>query len=124
VVGESVDRKEDRRLITGKGSFTIDVKLPDELFVSFIRSPYAHARIKSVNVSKDRDDFFVFFDADLQKDLPVISIWPGTPAPPFPLLARGEVLYSGQLVAAVVARSKALAEDRAGYRATRSCCKF
>src|ERR1700674_5665771 len=92
--------------------FTIDVKLQDELYISFIRSPYAHARIRSTKVSrKPEDDFFIFFDADLQKDLPVISIWPGTPAPTFPLLARGEVLYSGQLVAVVAARSKALAED-------------
>jgi len=112
LVGESIDRKEDRRLITGKGSFTIDISLQDELYVSFLRSPYAHARVRSTNVNNNSEiNFFAFFDSDIQKDLPMISTWPGTPEPPFPLLARGEVLYSGQLVAAVVASSKALAED-------------
>jgi aerobic carbon-monoxide dehydrogenase large subunit len=112
LVGQSVHRKEDRRLITGKGLYTIDVKLQDELYISFVRSPYTHALIRSTKVKRDLDkDSFVFFDGDLNKDLPIISFWPGTPAPPFPLLARGEVLYSGQLVAAVVASSKALAED-------------
>jgi aerobic carbon-monoxide dehydrogenase large subunit len=113
LIGESLDRKEDRRLITGNGKYTIDVNLPDQLFIYFVRSPYAHARIAATEVNKNNDNFFVFFDSDLQKDLPVISIWPGTPSPPFPLLARGEVLYAGQLVAAVVATSKALAEDAA-----------
>ncbi|MDA4131025.1 MAG: xanthine dehydrogenase family protein molybdopterin-binding subunit, partial [Thaumarchaeota archaeon] len=113
LVGESVGRKEDRRLVTGKGSFTIDIKQPGELYVYFVRSPYAHARIKSAKVNKGDEAFFAFFDDDVKKDLPVISIWPGTPAPRFPLLARGEVLYAGQLVAAVVAGSRALAEDAA-----------
>jgi aerobic carbon-monoxide dehydrogenase large subunit len=112
IVGESPDRKEDPRLISGKGNFTIDVKLPGTLYVTFLRSPYAHARIRSTNIRKSTEDnFSVFFDGDFGKDLPILSSWPGTPEPPFPLLARGEVLYCGQLVAAVVAPSPGLAED-------------
>ena len=106
-----MERKEDPRLITGKGTFTIDVKVPDALYVTFLRSPYAHARIRSTKIKSRENNFSVFFDSDFGKDLPVTSIWPGTPEPPFPLLARGEVLYCGQLVAAVVAETPALAED-------------
>ncbi len=112
LVGESLERKEGPRLVTGKGTFTIDVKIPDELYVAFLRSPYAHARIKSAKASKSSDaGFSIFFDDDFGKDLPMLSSWPGTPEPPFPLLARGAVLYYGQLVAAAVAASPALAED-------------
>ncbi|HYB04227.1 MAG TPA: xanthine dehydrogenase family protein molybdopterin-binding subunit, partial [Nitrososphaerales archaeon] len=111
LIGKSLDRKEDPRLVTGKGAFTIDVKVPDTLYATFLRSPYAHARIRSTKIKGRENNFSVFFDADFGKDLPVTSIWPGTPEPPFPLLARGEVLYCGQLVAAVVAESPALAED-------------
>ena len=113
MLGDSPLRKEDVRLLTGKGSFTIDTNLPGELCISFVRSPYAHARITSAKAHNEDNSFFVFFDRDVKKDLPMISIWPGTPAPPFPLLARGEVCYAGQLVAAVVASSRALAEDAA-----------
>ena len=93
LLGESPLRKEDKRLLTGRGSFTIDTRLQGELHISFVRSPYAHARIISTKVGNDDNSFSAFFDSNIQKDLPVISIWPGTPAPPFPLLARGEVLY-------------------------------
>jgi carbon-monoxide dehydrogenase large subunit len=110
LIGDSPLRKEDLRLLTGKGSFTIDTKLPGELYL-LRTQPYARARITSRKVHNADDTFYVFFDDGLKKDLPMISIWPGTPAPSFPLLARGEVFYAGQLVAAAVASSRALVED-------------
>ena len=51
-MGARIKRKEDPRLITGSGVFTGDIKLPGMQYVAFVRSPYAHARIKSIDVSK------------------------------------------------------------------------
>ena len=48
-VGQQVTRIEDTRLITGKGKFTDDLKLPDMVYGVFLRSPYAHAKITSIN---------------------------------------------------------------------------
>src|SRR5271155_4154887 len=47
-IGKSVLRKEDRRLLTGKGEFIADLKLPEMLHAAFVRSQVAHGRIKSV----------------------------------------------------------------------------
>ena len=51
-VGQRLKRKEDIRLITGRGRFIDDMKLPGMHFVALLRSPYAHARIKSIDSSK------------------------------------------------------------------------
>ena len=50
-VGASVKRKEDNRFITGKGRFTDDIQLLNMTYVSIIRSPHAHAKIKSIDIS-------------------------------------------------------------------------
>ena len=51
-VGTSLLRKEDARFIRGQGSYVDDIKLPGMLFGAIVRSPYAHARIKSIDKSK------------------------------------------------------------------------
>ena len=51
-VGQPVTRIEDVRFITGKGQFTDDLKLPEMLYGAFVRSPYAHADIKSINIDE------------------------------------------------------------------------
>ena len=51
-MGTSRGRKEDARFIRGKGSYVDDIKLPGMLFGAIVRSPYAHARIKSIDKSK------------------------------------------------------------------------
>ena len=51
-IGQNVPRKEDKRLVQGEGVFFDDVKRHEMGYVQFVRSPYAHARIKSVDVSK------------------------------------------------------------------------
>ena len=51
-VGASRLRKEDARFIRGQGSYVDDIKLPGMLFGAIVRSPYAHARIKSIDKSK------------------------------------------------------------------------
>src|SRR5262247_2553187 len=52
--GASIKRREDPRFITGKGNYTDDVKLPGMTYAAFVRSPHAHARIKSINASAAR----------------------------------------------------------------------
>ncbi|MBX6343304.1 MAG: hypothetical protein IRY97_12655, partial [Thermomicrobiaceae bacterium] len=52
--GASVKRREDPRMITGKGSYTDDIRLPGTLALALVRSPYPHARIRGIDVSKAR----------------------------------------------------------------------
>ena len=49
-IGKPVRRKEDMRLLTGAGSFTDDVNFPDQTYAIFVRSPHAHARIRTIEV--------------------------------------------------------------------------
>jgi aerobic carbon-monoxide dehydrogenase large subunit len=51
-MGSPIKRKEDPMLIRGRGNYVDDIKLPGMLFLDFVRSPYAHAKIKSINAEK------------------------------------------------------------------------
>ena len=51
-IGASVRRKEDHRFITGAGHYTDDIDRPGQAYAYFVRSPHAHARIRSVNKSQ------------------------------------------------------------------------
>ena len=48
--GSSIKRREDSRMITGKGVYTDDVKLPGQTYAAFVRSPHAHARVRRVDL--------------------------------------------------------------------------
>ena len=50
-IGAAVRRKEDQRFLTGKGRYTADVQRPGQTHAYFVRSPHAHARIRSVDAS-------------------------------------------------------------------------
>ena len=50
-IGQSVKRREDNRFITGAGKYTDDIVLPGMTHAAFVRSPYAHAKITSINTS-------------------------------------------------------------------------
>ncbi len=50
-VGQAIPRKEENRLLRGRGKFADDIKLREMLYLKFVRSPYAHAKIVSVDVS-------------------------------------------------------------------------
>jgi carbon-monoxide dehydrogenase large subunit len=50
-IGKSVKRVEDKRFVTGHGRYTDDIVLPRQTYASFVRSPYAHARIVAVDIS-------------------------------------------------------------------------
>src|SRR2546427_13172313 len=54
VFGQSVLRTEDERFLTGRGNFVADMLPPGTVFAKFVRSPYAHARIRSINTAKAR----------------------------------------------------------------------
>ena len=54
LVGKKIRRREDPRLITGKGYYTDDMNLPGQTYMAVLRSPYGHARIRSINTDKAR----------------------------------------------------------------------
>ena len=117
-LGKARLRKEDARLLTGQTNWTDNIVLPGMLHMCFVRSPFAHARITSVDVSAARSmpgviaafsgaDF-----ADEQASLP--CAWPVTPdivIPPHPPMATEEVRYVGEAVAVVIARDRYTAAD-------------
>jgi carbon-monoxide dehydrogenase large subunit len=116
-VGEAPTRKEDHRLVTGSGRFVADIALPGTRDVAFLRSPHAHATIRAIDVSPALASEGVLhaFDgrrADFRDvELVALSGLPGFVATPVPPLAHDKVRYAGEPVAAVVADSRALAED-------------
>src|SRR5262249_58072026 len=93
-----------------------DIQLPGILHMAFLRSPYPHAKILSVQTSVAQamsGVVAVVTGDDLSERLhvPVMPLVPGMKIPPHPLLARGAVHAAGVPVAAVVAHSRALAQD-------------
>lgn len=116
-IGKSVKRREDPALITGRGRYTDDLQLPGMLYMAFARSPYAHARIKRIDVSKAAAAPGVraaFTGADIQEQLgslPVGWVLEDMKAPPHPPLAFEKVRYVGDAVAVIVAESRIAAED-------------
>ncbi|MCW2609719.1 MAG: aldehyde oxidase and xanthine dehydrogenase molybdopterin binding protein, partial [Cryptosporangiaceae bacterium] len=110
--------KEDARLIVGRTRWTDNITLPGMLHIAILRSPMAHARITSIDVSPALESPNVvaaFSGRDLaaeQGSLP--CAWPVTPdmvTPDHPALAVDEVHFSGEAVAVVVARDRASATD-------------
>ncbi|HXT92627.1 MAG TPA: molybdopterin cofactor-binding domain-containing protein [Trebonia sp.] len=119
-VGKARTRKEDARLITGQTNWTDNITLPGLVHVSFIRSPYAHARITAVDLSAARSApgvFAAYSGADFaaeQGSLP--CAWPVTEdivIPDHPPMAVDTVRYGGEIVACVVARDRYAAADAA-----------
>ena len=122
--GRSLKRFEDPRLVTGMGSFLDDINLPDMLHAYVLRSPHAHAIIKSVDVSAARNLSGVAAVltgeevAGVASGLPTGAIVWGQAldemnAPEQPILARDKVCYVGQPVAVVVAQEGHTARDAA-----------
>src|SRR5215469_13637599 len=113
--GAAVKRREDPRLITGKGVYTDDVKLPGMLHMSVLRSPYAHARIRSIDTSRARalkGVQAVYTNVDLEGKInPIPCAWlipdSDLKTPPYPALANGVVRYTGDAVALVIADTPA-----------------
>ncbi len=117
-VGRRRRRKEDARLLTGRTQWTDNIQLPGMLYVQFLRSPMAHARITRVDVSAARElpgVVAAFSGQDLaseQGSLP--CAWPVTEdiaIPEHPPMAVSEVRYVGEAVACVVATDRYRAAD-------------
>jgi carbon-monoxide dehydrogenase large subunit len=113
-VGASLLRKEDDRHLHGRGQFVSDIKLPGTMDVAFVRSPHAHARIKSITVPPDARGR-VFMAADLPRVTPIriVSHATGAKSPAWPPLATDKVRYVGEAIAACIAPSRGEAEDLA-----------
>ena len=110
-------RREDDRLLTGRGQYTADWNLPGQLYGYFLRSDRAHAEILSI---KKSEQCFVFTGEDTKdlKDPPPLVRYPGRggsalKVPHRDILARGRVRYVGQEVALVIAESPQAAQDAA-----------
>src|ERR1700730_12902948 len=123
--GKAVKRLEDQRLLTGKGQFIDDKPEEGALWLYVLRSPRAHAKIVSIDVTPATGMpgvEAVYTGADLIKDdigtIPTLSIFKrpdGKPmtVPPRRLLAHEIVRFAGEAVAAVVATSRVLAQTAA-----------
>src|SRR5215208_2018923 len=116
--GQSIPRKEDKRLVQGEGVFFDDIKRHGMGFLHFVRAPYAHAKIVSVDVSKalELDGVYGTLTGDevaiLTDPFFELSTPPGAHIKDY-ALAVGRVRHVGDPVAAVVARTRELARDAA-----------
>ena len=124
-VGASLLRKEDDRHLRGRGEFVADIALPGTQEVVFLRSPHAHADIRSISVPPAaRGRVFTAADLPRIKPIRVVTQAAGARSPPWPPLATDKVRYVGEAIAACVAPTRAEAEDLAAavtvdYRAAR-----
>lgn len=124
-IGAAVRRKEDRRFITGTGHYTADINRPGQLFAYFVRSPHAHAAIKSIDpeaAAQMPGVRAVLTGAELAADKlgNLVCGWmihsrDGAPMKmaPHPALATGKACHVGEPVAVVVAQTLAQARDAA-----------
>ncbi len=121
VIGSAIKRREDPALITGKGRYTDDLKLPDMACAVIVRSPYAHARINSIETTVAASQpgvLAVFTGHDLRPGdaggvVPTAWLLPDIKTPPHPILALDKVRHVGEGVAVVVATDRYAARDAA-----------
>jgi carbon-monoxide dehydrogenase large subunit len=123
VFGNRVKRVEDPALLRGRGRFVDDVKLPEMLHAAFVRSPHAHAVLKSLDAAAALavPGVFAVYDfaalrPHLTRDRLPVEFPSGVPnaenAGP-PVLVKDETMYVGECVAIVLAETRAVAEDAA-----------
>jgi carbon-monoxide dehydrogenase large subunit len=117
LVGAALPRVEDRRLLAGQGRYVDDVTVPDMLHAAFLRSPWPHAAIRSIELAEARrlpGVVAVLTGADMQRlTHPFFGTLalPGLYGPPYWALATDRVRMVGDPVAIVVAESRRVAED-------------
>ena len=116
-VGQRIKRTEDPRLISGLGTYVDDVKLAGMTYCSILRSPYAHARIRSIQLDAARElpGVIAVVDGQEVKDrcgtIPCAGALEGLKVPAKFVLAVDRAVYVGDPVAAVVAQDRYTAED-------------
>ncbi|MCQ4633534.1 xanthine dehydrogenase family protein molybdopterin-binding subunit [Shinella sp. CPCC 100929] len=118
--GQSIKRKEDPAFLTGKGRYVDDIELPNMAHAAFVRSPLAHAKIKSIDASAARAmdgviaviTYHELPETLRQRRLPLVVPVESLTNPRLPYtLARDEVCYVGEAIAIVVAENRYIAED-------------
>lgn len=109
-IGESVPRRDGVAKVTGTARFTVDVALPGMAHAKLLRSPYPHARIRSIDTSAARrhPGVIAVVTAD---DLPDVHLEYGHAIADHPLIARGKVRFAGEVVVGVVAVDAATAAE-------------
>src|SRR5207237_2839108 len=128
-IGRSLLRREDRRLLTGQGQFVADIVLPRMAHAVLVRSPVAHARIRSIDLARAKAApgvLAAISGADLLQMLPrvpegQISLprkWQNVVqhkfvSPQEPLLAHDKARHVGEALAIIVAETRNEAEDAA-----------
>ena len=119
VFGSGIRRREDPRLMTGTGTFTDDIVLPNMAHAAILRSPHAHARITRIDTARARGAagvLAVYTAADTEgalKPIPCLWLVPGTDLKigPYLSFAKDVVRYVGDCVAVVVAETRYQAQD-------------
>ncbi len=111
-IGESIKRKEDARFIRGKGNYLDDFELPDMLHMAILRSPHAHARIKSIDTSaaSGMPGVIAVVTGELMAQHK-LAWMPTLSGDTQAVLATDKVRFQGQEVVAVIAETKYQAED-------------
>lgn len=117
-VGQPLPRKEENRLLRGRGKFSDDIKLREMLYLRFVRSPYAHARIATIDTSAAEAVPGVICTLTGAEIAPLTDPFIEIGPEPFARikdypLAASKVRYQGEPVAAVIAESPAIADDGA-----------
>ena len=122
-IGASVRRKEDLRFVQGAGKYTDDMNLDGQVHAYILRSPHAHATIRSIDTSAARDSegvVAVFTSEDMSEVGGIPCGWQvhskdgsAMAEPKHPVLAEGKVRHVGDPVAVVVAESRVQARDAA-----------
>ncbi len=118
-IGSPIKRVEDPRFLTGEAIFSGDISLPRMVHAAFLRSPYAHAKIVSIDTSraKQMPGVVTVITAHDEQFKPLIDLLPpleGLQRTPQPLLAKEKVRFVGEAIAVVVAEDRYLAEDAVG----------
>ena len=125
LVGSRVERKEDKKFLTGKGRYTADINLAHQTYAYFVRSPHARAKITKVDItkaSKASGVLKVLTGDDLAKDKigGLIAGWKivsqdgkDMKIPPHPALAKDSVNFVGDHVAVVIAETLEQAKNAA-----------
>jgi aerobic carbon-monoxide dehydrogenase large subunit len=111
-IGESIKRKEDARFLRGQGRYLDDVVLPNMAHMSILRSPHAHARIKSIDtsVAGSKPGVIAVVTGELMAQHK-LAWMPTLSGDTQAVLATDKVRFQGQEVAAVIAETKYQAED-------------
>ncbi len=114
-VGKPVKRVEDIRIVRGKGGYADDIELADQHYAAILSSPYAHALIRKIDVSKALElpgVVYVLTGADAARITKPMTSRAATKSPmSHYIMANEKVRYMGEPVAAVVAKTKYIAQD-------------